>query len=75
MDKSKKELDHLKDCIPEEVIGFSSSMYTIALEGWRRGLTLKFVNKNKRRSLTDFILANENRIYRFSGSRGNIIPK
>lgn len=74
MDKSVVMLEHLIDCIPGEVQGFSSSMYTIALEGWRRGLTLKFVYKNKKKSLTDFVLANENRIYRFSGSRGNVIP-
>lgn len=36
---------------------------------------MKFVNKNKAKSITDFVLANDNRIYRFSGSRSNIIPK
>lgn len=68
-------LPHLKHSIPKEVFGYSTSMYSIALEGWRRGLTLRFINKNQMKAQTEFILSNKNRRYRFSGSRGNIISK
>lgn len=68
-------LPHLKHAIPKEVFGYTTSMYSIALEGWRRGLNLRFINKNQIKSQTEFILSNKDRRYRFSGSRANIITK
>jgi|SRR5690625_97464 len=68
-------LPHLKYSIPKEVFGYSTSMYSIALEGWRRGLTLSFINKNQNKAQTEFVLSNKERRYRFFGSRGNIISK
>lgn len=34
-------LDHLKD-LPSDISGYKTCTYLMALEGWRRGLTLKF---------------------------------
>lgn len=38
-------LPHLHNVIPIEARHNRTSLYTIALEGWRRGLTLTFLNK------------------------------
>lgn len=50
-------LPHLKDSIPQEAFGYTVSMYSVALEGWRRGLTLKFVNNNRRKSEIEYSLS------------------
>lgn len=49
-------LPHLEKSIPEEAFGYTVSMYSVALEGWRRGLTLKFINNNRRKSEIDYSL-------------------
>src|SRR5690625_4793003 len=41
-------------------------MYSIALEGWRRGLTLTFSNKKRRRSELIYSLADENKEHTFT---------
>lgn len=64
-------LPHLRDSIPKEAFGYSVSMYSIALEGWRRGLTLKFINNNKSKSVINYSLSHEGRTHMFMGSRGD----
>lgn len=66
-------LPHLQDAIPPEAKRNQISLYTIALEGWRRGLDLRFYrhtdhqqNKNIR-----YALGNENNIHYFNGSSGD----
>lgn len=66
-------LPHLKDAIPPEAKRNQISLYTIALEGWRRGLDLKFYrhtdhqqNKNIR-----YALSNDSKIHYFTGSSGD----
>lgn len=68
-------LPHLKESIPETAQGNLSTAYAIALEGWRRGLELKFVNTNEFKLATDFILSDGQDINRFSSSRGNKVPR
>src|SRR5699024_8493206 len=75
MNKQKEWLPHLQHAIPKEAYGFSTSMYSIALEAWRRGLTVRFINKNQIKSHTEFMISNKQKRFRFSGSRGNIISK
>lgn len=75
MTETKEWLPHLNNSVPKESFGYSVSMYSVALEGWRRGLSLTFINKDQIKAQTEFILANENRRYRFSGTRSNIISK
>ena len=71
MGKGKSWLPHLENSIPIEARGYSVSMYSIALEGWRRGLTLKFINKNRRKSEIYYSLAYNGREHLFTVSRGD----
>lgn len=71
--KEFKWLPHLENSIPESAKGYSMSLYAIALEGWRRGLNLKFINENRRKSELLFELASDNKKYKFVVSRGELI--
>lgn len=70
--KVKNWLSHLETSIPEEARGYTVSMYSIALEGWRRGLKLKFINENRRKSEIRYSLASKDREHRFVVSRGDL---
>lgn len=73
----KQWLPHLKDCIPHEARRNRTSLYTIALEGWRRGLKLEFYQirdeDNKLRLM--FSLSNQKRKHYFMESCGDKITK
>lgn len=75
MDYRKDWLPHLYGSIPIEAYGYRVSMYSIALEGWRRGLTLKFYNDKKNNSLNQFSLTYRDREHRFSSSRGDMVSR
>lgn len=64
-------LEHLENSIPDEAKGYSISMYTVALEGWRRGLKLKFINKNRRKSELYYSLTYKGREHIFTVSKGD----
>jgi len=68
-------LPSLKNSVPPEAFGYTVSMYSIALEGWRRGLTLKFINNNQRRSEIDYSLTYKGKEREFSVTRGDIVPR
>ncbi|CAM4282094.1 acylphosphatase [Lacicoccus alkaliphilus] len=67
-------MPHLVNSLPKGVTGFTTSSYLVALEGWRRGLKLKFHN-NKRgataisRAITYSLSDGENE-YHFLCARG-----
>lgn len=67
----KTWLSNLKGSVPPEAYGYSVSMYSIALEGWRRGLTLKFINNNQRRSEVDYSLAYKGEERKFCVTKGD----
>src|SRR5690625_4833066 len=73
MDIEYKWLPHLDGAIPSAGQGKRISTYAVALEGWRRGLKLKFYsvfedgNKLKLR----YSLSNENRTHQFQLSMGD----
>lgn len=71
MSNERVWLEHLKDSIPDEGKGYSVSMYTVALEGWRRGLKLKFINKNRRRSEIFYSLTYNGKEHVFTVSKGD----
>src|SRR5690625_776905 len=76
MKLEKKEfqwLPHLENSIPLSAKGYTMSFYSIALEGWRRGLKLKFINENRRRSELLFELESDKNKYKFVVSRGELI--
>lgn len=68
-------LPHLKNAVPVKGYGNRLSMYLIALEGWRRGLTVKFftVDDPEQRLLIRYSLSNGKREHRFVSSRGDKI--
>lgn len=68
-------LPQLKDSIPEEVKGTKVSSYAIALEGWRRGLTLKYINVARNPLKIRYSLSNRDTEIVFAGSRGSKVSK
>lgn len=69
-------LDHIKTSIPKEAYGYPVSMYSVALEGWRRGLTLKFINNGfKVRAVTEFELSGFGESVKFKGVRPELVSR
>ncbi|MDO6451793.1 acylphosphatase [Oceanobacillus profundus] len=77
MEDKKRWLSHLIDSIPREAHGYPVTMYSIALEGWRRGLTLKFINnrRNWKKAGIEYSLTYNGKEHRFIGSRTRLITK
>lgn len=71
-------LSHLKK-LPKDVFTFQISPYSVALEGWRRGLTLRFLS-NQRGSPSPsnairYSLSDGTNEYTFACARGSIVTK
>ncbi len=66
-------LPHLKDAFPPDAKRNRTSLYTIALEGWRRGLHLKFYSARDydERQNIRYSLSNETKTHYFNGSSGD----
>src|SRR5690625_362626 len=66
-------LPHLKDAVPPAGQGKRISTYTVALEGWRRGLKLKFysVFEDGNKLKVRYSLENKHRVHHFSLSMGD----
>lgn len=73
LDIKRHWLPHLETSLPIEAYGYPVSMYSIALEGWRRGLTLKFINNNRGKSVTRYCLSHNGVEHCFVGSGGDKI--
>ncbi|WP_078594233.1 acylphosphatase [Evansella clarkii] len=74
MGDGKKWLQHLENAVPKEAYGYKLCMYTIALEGWRRGLDLKFFNIYIENKVTvRFSLGSGDKEFKFAVSRGSIV--
>lgn len=73
MPDKKQWLPHLIDSIPDSAKGYTISSYSIALEGWRRGLTLKFINENRTKSEMVYELSSDKNSHVFVVSRGDLI--
>lgn len=64
-------LPHLVDSVPNSVSGDRLSIYSIALEGWRRGLDVKFYNvKYRNKVIIRYSLFNGSKEIKFSYSTG-----
>jgi D-alanine-D-alanine ligase-like ATP-grasp enzyme len=72
---SNEWLKHLEGAIPDEAKQNKISLYTIALEGWRRGLDLKIYSAedNKNNYQLNYSLAYNGREHHFQGSKGDLI--
>lgn len=71
--RNYKWLPHLENSIPDSAYGYTASLYTIALEGWRRGLDLKFIKTNRSKSNTVFELSDGKVTHQFVSSRGDLV--
>lgn len=69
--KLKSWLPHLIDAIPVAARKNHTSLYAIALEGWRRGMGVTFFNDNRNRIGCSLIY--DGRSYPFIGSSGELI--
>ncbi|MEI3609581.1 ATP-grasp domain-containing protein [Pseudogracilibacillus sp. SO10305] len=69
-------LPHIID-IPQEAKRNRTSLYTIALEGWRRGLTLKFHNIKTNPNASKFVysLSSKERVHFFQESCGDMVTE
>lgn len=67
-------LSHLKDSVTSHASITGISLYTIALEGWRRGLTLKFYSDTNigERKRVKYILESNYKAFYFDDSSGNL---
>ncbi|WP_017187689.1 acylphosphatase [Alkalibacillus haloalkaliphilus] len=71
-------LSTLKGPIPQKALGNKMSMYAIALEGWRRGLILKFrhtFNEKEGRVKVVYSLSYKGKKHNFAVSRGDLVSK
>src|SRR5699024_5599391 len=73
MDIEYKWLPHLDGAIPSAGQGKRISTYTVALEGWRRGLKLKFYSafEDGNKLKVRYSLSNEDRTHHFQLSMGD----
>lgn len=69
-------LPHLKD-LPSDIRGYKTCTYLMALEGWRRGLTLKFIIRPGRAIPPSirFSLSNGEREHLFTVARGDKVAE
>lgn len=72
-----KWLPHLKaEMIPKKAHGNNLSMYSVALEGWRRGLKLKFFTAlHEGKYEIQFSLAGKNKLHFFEVSKGDKVQE
>lgn len=71
-------LPSLNGAVPESAKGHTMSTYAIALEGWRRGLILKFhhiYDKKEKRVRLLYSLSSKTKTHKFSVSRGDKVSK
>lgn len=76
MDRTFEWLPHLENSIPSEAYDFKCCKFLIALEGWRRGLTLKYYNAyTGGRQWNRFSLSYNDREHKFTNTRGDLVSK
>ncbi|WP_188383181.1 ATP-binding protein [Ornithinibacillus halotolerans] len=67
---------NISDAIPKRAHGNNLSMYSIALEGWRRGLTLKFYNAYHNGNLEiQYSLSDQEVVHKFQISKGDQVSE
>ncbi|MFC3039737.1 acylphosphatase [Virgibacillus xinjiangensis] len=71
--EAKIWLEHLEEAVPEQGYGNRLSMYLIALEAWRRGVSVNFytIDNPENKVLVRYSLKGFGREYHFESSRGD----
>ncbi|SFB27405.1 D-alanine-D-alanine ligase [Lentibacillus halodurans] len=72
----ENSLSHLQKIVPESAYGANATMFSMALEGWRRGLKLKFFTKYvKKQVKIRYALSSKEREIIFQLSLAETVPK
>ncbi|ARK32208.1 ATP-grasp domain-containing protein [Halalkalibacter krulwichiae] len=76
MQQNRNWLPHYIDAVPLEARRKKTSMYVIALEAWRRGITVKFYNhSNEGKLQIRYSLSYQGREHHFQGSKGDLVSE
>lgn len=75
MKKEFEWLPHLENSVPKSIKGYTMSFYSIALEAWRRGISVKFINNYLGKSRVKYQLSLGEKSYDFVSSRGSLIKR
>lgn len=77
MEREYKWLSELEGTVPEEAYGYAISVYSIAYEAWRRGLSITFENSyhNKGRYTPRYTIYNKNNKVQFNHTRPDLVSK
>nr|WP_289037987.1 ATP-grasp domain-containing protein [uncultured Allobacillus sp.] len=70
-----KYLKHLSGAIPEEAYGYHVGAYSIALEAWRRGLKVTFINKYRQKEILSYKISDGNKEHEFLSARGDLVSR
>lgn len=73
--KNYQWLPHLENSLTDGVKGYSVSLYSIALEGWRRGLELTFIKTKTKKSTATYELSDGEKTHRFTSTRGDLVSR
>src|SRR5699024_11423870 len=75
MEKLYEWPEHIYNTLTKDTFGYTVTPYSIALEGWRRGLELTFHQTKERKSEVPFTLKSSDKSHRFSASRGDKVTR
>ncbi|WP_027965257.1 ATP-grasp domain-containing protein [Halalkalibacillus halophilus] len=77
MRENNQWLNHLINAVPEHGVGNRLSMFLIALEAWRRGVTVKFytIDNEENKTLIRCSLSYNGREHHFESSKGDLLSK
>jgi D-alanine-D-alanine ligase-like ATP-grasp enzyme/acylphosphatase len=76
MQQNRNWLPHYVDAVPLEARRKKTSMYVIALEAWRRGITLKFYNHSDEGKLQiRYSLSYQGKEHHFQSSKGDLVSE
>lgn len=74
MEQRYEWLSHLYDALTDDTFGYTVTPYSIALEGWRRGLELTFYyTSTKKKSWAKYSLSDGKKTHQFVASRGDLV--
>src|SRR5699024_4331538 len=73
--KEYEWIPHLEEIIPEKATGYTLPIYTIALEAWRRGITVKFFNDTHKTAHLKYSLSFQEKEHFFKVSRGDLVSR
>lgn len=68
-------LPHIYNALTKDTFGYTVTPYSIALEGWRRGLELTFHQTKLTKSMARYTLSDGEKSHTFVASRGDLVSR